>query len=78
MTTNNINMDFGHYRIQAVSKWPPLAAIQSLKRFFKFSAMGRSSSGVILSHSRRNDCFSDFKLLWGLAQALASKIDHTL
>ncbi|KAM7284518.1 phosphatidylinositol phosphatase PTPRQ [Ixodes scapularis] len=41
-------------------------------------AMGRSSSALIRSHSRRGDCFTDSKLVWLLAQALASKTAHTL
>lgn len=44
----------------------------------EFSTITRSSSGAIGAHSKQKiDCFGDFRLLCGSAQATSSKVDHT-
>ena len=55
----------------------PLTFIQKRKRLEKFSVMARSSRTEIFAHSLRRACWSEAKCLWGLAQALASKMAQT-
>ena len=61
---------------QEFSKCPTFARIQSPRRVEKFWVLVRTSSGEIFSHSRSCDSRRDSKLLLGLAQTLASKIDQ--
>ena len=59
-----------------IFKWFPVDA--ELRTSHEILTMEHSSSGEIRSHSSRSDYSSGSKLSWGLARALAFKIDRVL